>query len=341
MIRKTFFILTICMGLSVRAQQKQLIACSVAFYNLENLFDTIPGANDTEYTPQGATQWNTLKYKSKLSNMAFTISKLGIEKGPVGPAFIGVSEIENRSVLEDLVKEPAIASRNYQIVHYDSPDARGIDVGLLYNPKLFTFEASQSRTLKLADKPTFKTRDQLVVRGRIFGELFHVVVNHWPSRRGGEDNSSPLREAAARLTRTIVDSVQKAFPESKIIVMGDLNDDPFNKSLTDALRAVRDPKDATNGNLYNPFWAILDGGIGSLAYKGQWNLFDQIIINDKLIGKDRSTLKFWNAEVFNRDFLKQEEGQYKGYPKRTHAGGVWLNGYSDHFPTLIYLVKEK
>ena len=339
MNRKTFIISLLLMATFAYSQEKRLAAYSVAFYNLENLLDTIAGPNDKEYTPQGSAHWDTYKYNCKLTNMSYVLSKLALEKCPLGPALIGITEVENRSVINDLVKQPSIAKRNYQIVHYESPDHRGIDVAMLYNPRLFTYETSVSRTLFVPAEPTFRTRDQLVVRGRIAGELFHVVVNHWPSRRGGEERSSPMREAAAGLVKSIVDSVQRAWPETKVLVMGDLNDDPTNNSLRKILGAKRNQYEVPKGGLYNPFWEILDSGVGSLSYKGQWNLFDQIILNDKLIGKDRSQLKFWKAEVFSADFLKQQEGEYKGSALRTSAGGVWLNGYSDHFPTIVYMVK--
>ncbi|MEI7676320.1 MAG: endonuclease/exonuclease/phosphatase family protein [Bacteroidales bacterium] len=338
MNRKSFLIYLLLVTTVTFSQEKKYKLQAMAFYNLENLFDTIPGSNDSEYSPNGSAKWNTFKYNNKLANMSYSISKFAIEKCPLGPAVIGVSEVENQSVMEDLVKQKNIASRNYQIVHYESPDYRGIDVGLLYNPRLFTYEASQARVFKIKSDPGFKSRDQLVVRGRIDGELFHVVVNHWPSRRG--DRSSSFREAAAALAKSIVDSVEQAWPETKVVVMGDLNDDPSDVSVSKVLGAKKKQSDVVSGGLYNPFWEILDGGVGSLAYKGQWNLFDQIMVNDKLLGKDRSTLKFFKAEVFNREFLKQQEGEFKGYPLRTSAGGVWLNGYSDHFPSIMFMVKE-
>lgn len=324
------------------AQNKKLAVYGVGFYNLENLFDTINtnGKYDLEFSPEGARRWNGQKYWSKQKNMAYAISQMGKETVPGGLAVLGVSEIENKSVLEDLVKMNDLAAQNLKIVHYDSPDKRGVDVGLLYNPKQFRVLASQSRRLTVEGKPDFLTRDQLVVTGLLGGEKISFVVNHWPSRLGGESQSSPLREAAAGLTKSIVDSLLQLDPKSNVVVMGDLNDDPINKSCKDVLRAKKKEKEVAQGDMYNTMWQFFDKGIGTLAYKGQWNLFDQIIITPNLLGKDRSHLKFWKAEVFNKSFLMNEEGAYKGYPKRTHAAGIFLNGYSDHFPTLIYLVKE-
>lgn len=326
-------------------QRKQFAVYAVAFYNLENLFDTIdqPDVLDEEFTPQGGMRWTSLKYNNKLKNLSYAISQLATDGPfplPNGPAIIGISEIENRGVVEDLIKTGKLAERNYGIVHYDSPDRRGVDVGLIYDKDQFTLENSDSFRLVYPADTSMRTRDQLLVNGILGGERVHIIVNHWPSRLGGEKQSRPKREAAAALTKHIADSVLTADPNSKVIIMGDLNDDPNNTSCKVVLGAKKDQKDVKPGGYYNTMWNFFDKGIGSLAYQGSWNLFDQIIISSNLLGKDRSTLKFVKAEIFNRDFLKQTEGKYKGYPKRTHAGGVYLNGYSDHFPTLIYLAKE-
>lgn len=347
---KTTLLLAIFIGFACTAK-KDVVTTSnkkvnvqlscVAFYNLENLFDTIDneGVNDLEYTPGGSNKWNTLKYNAKQKNMSYALSQLGLDHSPVGAAVIGVCEIENRGVLEDLVKQPNLASRSYDIVHYDGPDRRGVDVALLYNPKLFIVSNSKSYRLRTQD-PNFLTRDQLMVSGYLLGEKVHFIVNHWPSRSGGELPSRPKRNAAAELTRSIVDSLFRVEPKARIIVMGDLNDDPSNESCAKILGAKRNLEDVKENELYNVFWNTHDKGIGSLSYNDQWNLFDQIIVSHELAHGDRTKLKLWKSEVFKRNFLIQQEGRYKGIPLRTHAGGVWLNGYSDHLPTLIYLVKE-
>ena len=323
------------------AQDKKVVPYAIAFYNLENLFDTINnnGNYDLEYSPMGDKKWNGKKYYAKLNNMAHALSQLAKDVCPLGPAVIGVSEVENRSVLEDLIKTGDLAKRNLEIVHYDSPDVRGIDVGLLYNPLFFTVTSSKPYRLTLPDNPNFRTRDQLLVSGLLDGEKFHFIVNHWPSRRGGEKASRHLRVAAAKLTKHIADSIRSADPEAKIVIMGDLNDDPNNISVRDILAAKGDRRNVKDSNLFNPMAELHKKGIGSLGYSGSWNLFDQIIISGNLLGTDRTTFKFWKAEVFNKDFLIAQEGQYKGYPLRTHSGNVFLNGYSDHFPVLIYLLK--
>jgi hypothetical protein len=324
-------------SVSAQTQPKTLKSYVIGFYNLENLFDTIhqAGVNDYEYLPNGTMKWGTMKYTNKIHNMAYAISQF-----PKGLALMGVAEVENRGVLEDLVKQPSIANYHYRIVHTDSPDRRGVDVALLYNPRLFQVTGYKAFRLTIPNDTSFRTRDQLLVSGLLDGEEVFVLVNHWPSRSGGEERSRPKRDAAAALARSVCDSLFAINPATKIIVMGDLNDDPFNESLKDYLKAKLKADQVKPGELYNPMWELYNKGIGSLAYNDQWDLFDQIIVSYGWLGKDYSTWKFHKAEIFNRDFLKQKEGAYKGYPLRTHAGGVWQNGYSDHFPSMIYIVKE-
>ncbi|MCK9180483.1 MAG: endonuclease/exonuclease/phosphatase family protein [Bacteroides sp.] len=325
----------------VTQAQKQYGAYCIAFYNVENLFDTVddpdnPG--DDEYTPSGSYAWTPEKYQKKLDNIAYVINKLGKEVTPAGPAIVGLAEVENRVVIEDLVKNKQIADKNYQVVHYDSPDWRGIDVGLIYNPSLFQMTHSAVHVYHHPDKPNMKTRDQLVVSGILAGELVHVIVAHWPSRYGGKGSDN--REVAAGIANEIADSLYQIDPAAKVILMGDLNDDPADRSTRVIMNAKRDEKEVKPQGWFNTMWKLHDQGIGSLAYQDKWNLFDQIIVSHALLGKDYSTLKFWKAEVFNRDFLLQKEGKKKGYPLRTFSGTTFLNGYSDHFPTLIYLLKE-
>lgn len=328
-------------------QGKRYNMYGVMFYNLENLFDTINqnGTYDLEFTPQGARRWNTQKYNSKLHNMAYAISQMKTDYTPMGPVIIGVSEVENINVLKDLVRQPEIKDWHLQIVHHDSPDRRGIDVGLLYNPRFFKVLNVTNQRLHIDKYPDFKTRDQMCVTGMLAGEKVSVIVNHWPSRLGGEERSSWLREAAGALCRRTIDSLLLDDANQGIIFMGDLNDDPMNKSLTQALGAKHKLEDMKEpGDMYNPWWDKLSKGIGTLAYKGSWNLFDQILMNKYLTeytnSKEKPRLTFLRAEVLNRDFLRTTDGERQGYPLRTFASGVWLNGYSDHFPTEIFLVKE-
>lgn len=319
----------------------------VMFYNLENLFDTINtnGTYDLEFSPKGARQWNSQKYWSKQHNIAHAISQMATQHTPQGPAIIGVSEVENKSVLQDLVRQAEIKDWHLQIVHYEGNDRRGIDVGLLYNPRMFKVLNSTCQRLYVPENPEFRTRDQLCVTGLLAGDKVSVIINHWPSRLGGQEQSSWLREATAAMARRTIDSLLTDDPDQGIIFMGDLNDDPMDKSCAQVLGGKRDIKDVKQvSDLYNPWWEKLDKGIGTLAYRGNWNLFDQIMVNGYLTQySDKNSkphLTFLRAEVLNRQFLRTSEGDRQGYPLRTYSGGVFLNGYSDHFPTEVFLIKE-
>ncbi len=325
------------------AQGKRYQVFGVAFYNLENLFDTINnnGSYDLEFSPQGSRNWTGKKYWDKIHNMAYAISNLKTDITPNGPAIIGISEVENRSVVEDLVNDEQIRSKFYRIIHHDSPDRRGIDVALLYNPRMFSVLNVTHHVLSIPDNPDFRTRDQTCVTGLLAGEKLSVIIGHWPSRTGGEAASRYLRVAAAKLAKHIADSLLRVDPNQNVIIMGDLNDDPFNESCAEVIGAVKEQKDVKPGGWFNPWWSVLDKGIGSLAYRGQWNLFDQILVNSNLVGKDRATLKYLKCKVHNDiPGMRTESGDRQGYPLRTFSSGVYLNGYSDHFPTQIFLVRE-
>ncbi len=333
------FLTVILFATAAKPAGKKMQAAGIAFYNLENLFDTIPNNpenRDLEFTPDGKNQWDGRKYWSKIHNMAQAISRFTTRTTPNGPAIIGVSEIENRSVLEDLVADPQISKWNLQIVHHDSPDARGVDVGLLYNPKYFKVENVTNHRLTAIPR---RTRDQMCVVGSLMGQRIAVIVNHWPSRLGGQEQSSPNREAAAELCKTIADSLWRTDPDMGVIIMGDLNDDPQDKSCAKVLGAKRDIKDADEHGFYNPWWEMLDKGIGTLAYKSQWNLFDQIIVSGNIANGADTKWHYYKAMVHNFDFLKDTQGSRQGYPLRTFSAGSFLNGYSDHFPTEILLVR--
>ena len=322
--------------------RKATIAC-ISFYNVENLFDTIdsPGIRDTEYTPQGDKQWNSERYWDKIQKMAKVIADIGTEMTPDGSAIVGLAEVENKLVLNDLVNNPQIKDRNYRIVHYDSPDRRGVDVALIYQPKYFTYLSSKPYLFIPDGKEDFYSRDVLLVTGLFRGEPMHILVNHWPSRIGGERRSRPLRNAAAQLNRHIIDSLMQANPEAHILVMGDFNDDPINESMKKHLGTSWNSDKLKEGELYNPFYDFYRRGIGTLAWHDSWNLFDMIVMNQTLLTENKSTYTFLRAGVFNRRYLVQTEGRFAGYPWRTHAGNTYLGGYSDHFPVYIYVVRER
>lgn len=328
------------------AQKEQYKVAAIGFYNLENLFDTLdnPLINDEDFLPTGRLLWNTEKYMSKQANMAKVVSQLATDLTPDGVAVLGVAEIENRKVLEDLCMQEPLKARQYQIVQYDSPDERGIDCGLLYQPKYFKPVGSKALPVLLKDPKTNTqdfTRDILYVAGTFDGELIHIMVGHWPSRRGGEAASAWARATAAQVCKTASDSIRAVQPDAKIIVMGDLNDDPDNKSVTVVLQSKGKSEKVEDGDFYNPFYDIFKEGNGSLAYRDSWNLFDQIMVSKAFIHKKTGGWQLYKAQVFRQPWLLQTDGQFKGYPFRTFVGDIFINGYSDHLPTFLYFLKKQ
>jgi predicted extracellular nuclease len=344
MIKKLFAASLLFISLQAAAQKKDYRPLVIGFYNLENLFDTLDNTsiNDEEFLPSGPRNYNSAIYYDKLERLSTVISQIGTEISPDGPALLGVAEVENDTVLQDLVKQKLIASRNYKIVHYDSKDARGIDVGLLYNPKYFTPEASNNLYVQLpgGSKDAYYTRDILWVKGKLDGETVHLYVNHWPSRSGGEKRSAPGRNAAAQVCKDHIDSITAADPMAKIVVMGDLNDDPINESVAVILNAKGSVGQVRKSGLYNPWMELYKKGIGTLAYQDAWGLFDQIIISHAWLDKDQSGFFYYQPQVFNRSYLVENNGKWKGYPMRTWDGNTYRGGYSDHFPTYLVFLKS-
>ncbi len=329
----------------ILAQKQQYKSAIVAFYNLENFYDTIdnPNINDEDFLPNGPKNYNSKVYFTKVEHLATVISQIGTDINPDGIAFIGVAEIENDTVLNDLIHHPLLKARGYKIVHYDSKDIRGVDVALLYNLKYFTVIESKKLFVHLPEgtKSSYFTRDVLWVKGILNGDTIHVFVNHWPSRVGGEQRSAPGRAAAAQVDKNFIDSIEAHQPDAKIIVMGDLNDDPVNESITKVLGAKGNVADVKPGGLYNPWVDLYKKGIGTLAYNDAWGLFDQIMISYSWLNKNQSGYFFYQQHIFNKEFMVENIGKYKGYPMRTWDGNVYRGGYSDHFPTYIILLKKQ
>ena len=341
-----FFTICLLISFSLNAQKERKFKVhTIAFYNLENLFDTI---NDTtkfdEASPIMEMKFDRESvYKKKVMNMARVISEIGADVSNNTPAIIGIAEVENKEVIDDLANDPALLHKDYGIVHYNSPDARGIDVALMYQKSIFTPTNTSKHELIIYDDYTRKrvyTRDQLLVSGFLDGEKIHVIVSHWPSRSGGEARSRPKRVAAAKLNKRIIDSLQAIDPYAKIFSMGDLNDDPTNASLKDVLQAKRNKKDVKLKGIYNPMESFFRKGLGSNAYRDAWSLFDQILITKPLLEDDYSSFRFYKAGIFNAYYLTNKKGRYKGYPFRSFADGGFTNGFSDHFPVYVHIIKE-
>ena len=345
-MRHTIFALAAFLIFATRvdAQNRKLSVHAVCFYNLENLFDTTHDKDkiDYDFLPDGSYHWDENKYTNKLNNMARTLCDLGTDKVPYGASIVGVVEVENDHALDDLMAVPCMKQRGYKYIHYEGPDKRGVDCALIYNPKAFKVEKSFHKLYVFEHGDTAqKTRPFLCVQGKLAGDNLTILVCHLPSR--GHDNI--YREDGARQARAITDSIRQADPSQHIMVMGDMNDDPDNTSMAKFLGARRKMKDVGEGDFFNPWWDILrNKGQGTLAYQGGWNLFDQIVCSRNMLDlkdtKEYKELTLYGYHIFKRDYLLQQEGKYKGTPKRTHAGGVWLNGFSDHLPTVTYIVKE-
>ncbi|WP_413511066.1 endonuclease/exonuclease/phosphatase family protein [Myroides odoratus] len=351
MVKKIVLIL-FCVWFSVSsAQEKKYQVHTIAFYNCENLFDTIrdPKIYDEEWTPNGAQAWTKKKYEKKIENLTRVMSQIGTDENQFMPTIIGLAEVENRGVLEDLIRAPAMVPGTYDIVHYDSPDRRGIDVGLLYNKKHFVPTSTSKHALYIYDQnkkskgtdnsaKRIYTRDQLLVTGLLDGEEVHFIVNHWPSRVGGEKASSPNREAAAALNVKIIDSLQTINPKAKVITMGDMNDGPYNNSIKKVLQAEGDKNEVKPQGIFNPMEKMSKEGLGTLAYRDAWDIFDQMLLTEAYLQEGYDSWKFWKARIFKKPFMVQSAGQYKGYPLRNSNSEP---GFSDHFPVYIYLVKEQ
>jgi len=322
--------------------QKTKTSILVSFYNVENFYDTIndPKFDDEEFLPNGANKWNSEKYWKKVENISKVLSDLGKANSKLCPTVAGLCEVENETVLKDLVNSNNLKKCNYDFILYNSRYVRGVDVALLYQKDRVAVINSKPYPLIIPGDSTFTTRDQLLVSAIIDGELFHFIVNHWPSRRGGEKRSEPHRIAAATLCRHIVDSIFKTDSLAKIIIMGDFNDDPTNKSILEVLKAKPNKVEVKQKELYNPFYDIfVKKGIGSLAYNDKWNLFDQFIVSYPLISKQFKGYKLIKAAIFNASYLLQKNGQFAGYPFRTYVGNNFIGGYSDHLPSYIILAK--
>lgn len=317
---------------------------TVAFYNLENLFDT---KNDTlifddDRTPEGKDNWTEERYLQKIEHLSKVISEIGSLANASAPDIVGVCEVENLDVLQDLIQHRNLAPSNYGIIHFDSPDERGIDVALLYKKDAFIPVNFNSHRLLLFNDEGVRdyTRDQLIVQGLLDNEKVYFIVNHWPSRSGGEARSRPFRLEAAKLNKRIIDSVRRQDNTAKIISMGDFNDDPIDPSFKKILKIKGELKHLDSLSLYGPMEKLFKKGKGSLAYRDKWNLFDQLYMTSNLINDQKESYSFWKAGIFTPSYLMDPKGRYKGYPLRTYAGGSYIGGYSDHFPVYLYLIRK-
>lgn len=338
MCKFSFFLACLLLGFvinSSNAQPAHRNRIAVAFYNCENFFDTTdnPAKDDEEFTPGGKYHYNTRIYRQKLHNIASVIKGMNAEKGP---AIIGFAEVENSIVLDALVKQPEIAKNRYKYVWYDGPDPRGINVALMYDPAQFKVLKSEPLQVDIsATGGKSVTRDVLHVSGILAGDTVHIFVNHWPSRRGGEQESASKRAIAAKANKAAANKLFKNTPNARIIIMGDLNDNPDDLSITGVLGAKENVSGATAASaLYNPFAAMYKSGTGTEVFRKKWNLFDQIIVSGSLLQGKK--LRYTSAEVYKPEIIINKYKGHEGEPHRSFKGTYWINGYSDHFPVITY-----
>ncbi len=308
---------------------------TVAFYNLENLFDTVndPKTLDDDFTPGTEMDWSEKRYTKKLKKLGRIISQIGYAETSHPPVLLGVAEVENETTLKGLVNSKFLKSKNYGYAHFDSPDERGIDTALLFRKDYFEVLHKEAITLLVNNEEGVRdfTRDILYVKGKLENEIVHILVNHWPSRREGVEKTNHKRVAAAIKNREIISKITADNPQEKIIVMGDFNDDPHNESS----------KTLTGENFYNPMELLHTKYSGSLNYQHSWNLFDQIVISNNFLQQHENSFQFEEANIFNIQELKEFKGKFKGNPFRTYAGPHYLGGISDHFPVFsIFSIKN-
>ena len=308
--------------------------CTIAFYNIENLYDTIndPDVDDEEFLPGGKNNWTGERFEKKIYNLAKVIDSLG-----GGPSILGLSEVENRFVLETLVAHKKIAKKDYGIVHENSIDKRGIDVAMIYKKSDFKPLFHKMARVSLPDDPEFITRDIMIVKGLLFSKPVYFFINHWPSRRGGDVESRPKRIAAAKVARYSIDTILKSDPKANIILMGDFNDSPTDQSIVEYLGAADSP-DAKGLVLFDAMASLAKAGDGSHSYKEEWNMLDQIIVSKNLLeSKSKLQYELNSAAVYRPLWMHDKYSKHKGAPYRTYAGPKFIGGYSDHFPVYIKL----
>ena len=333
------FVLAMILAVVVFAQPAYNKAV-IGFYNVENLFDTIddPNKNDEHFLPDGDYRWGSARYNAKLEALSKVISEMAALDG--GLVVLGVSEIENEQVLQDLVATERLKPYHLSVCHHESPDRRGVDVAFLYDASRFKILSTRACPTIVPNNPDFITRDQWLMTGILDAtDTLDIVVNHWPSKSGGEQRSLPGRLAAGQLGRHIADSVLNSRPNAKFIYMGDLNDNPTSKCIMQEMGTKTKPEKLTSTDLYNPMWKLFRDGIGSYAYRDSWEMLDNIIISGGLVNAAPGTYKFRSAHIFRKDYMFTKTGSYMDYPYRTFAGGNYQGGYSDHLPVYIVLTK--
>lgn len=336
----TFLLLIGCSRSPTASKKGRLY--TVAFYNTEEFFDTEnnPRTEDDAFTPTGEREWTEERYNTKRKNIAHVIAGIG---GEGGPAIVGLAEVENKQVVEELVNTPPLRKFNYEVIHYDMPDEQGMDVALIYQPKHFRPTNTETINIEFSDAE-YSSRDILQVKGEFRGELVTLYVNHWPTRSqtpAGRQNDSRLR-SAARILRQRINQQQAADPNAKIIVLGDFDVEPDAAVMSEVLNATGRPDPAYNEELFNTHYLPFVNGFGSYASRGELQMPDQILVSKPLLN-NKEGLQYvrGSAGIHDPNEIKQLFGKYRGTPSRTFSENLYLGGYSDHFPVYIQLRKKR
>lgn len=327
-----FVVLLLWTTMSTKCTKKA--AMHVGFYNVENLFDTLddPNKRDEYFTPSGPVKWTSERYQTKLTNLSVIINQMAEGKAP---AILGLCEVENRRVLEDLVAQELLMDEAYEIIHVESEDERGIDNALFYQKESYTPFEHGVEQIDLGAYSD-KTRDILWVKGLLpNADTLIVMVNHWPSRSGGKEGSEPKRLLAAKTLRVLVDQMERTHPNAAILILGDFNDEPTDRSLRYVLEAATTKEE---GELFNLTGRLDSMGSGTYCYRGNWNMLDQIIVNEKLYDGSGIDADPTRTGIKSEPWMVQTDSNYFGYPLRTYGGRKYLGGYSDHFPVYTTLV---
>ncbi|MEO1434953.1 MAG: hypothetical protein AAFV80_05410 [Bacteroidota bacterium] len=334
MMQKQLFIIGLVLAFAGQLAAQQY-PYKLAFYNVENLFDTVddPTKVDEDFTPEGKQKWDIERYETKLDRIGEVFENLNY------PELIGLCEVENEQVCLDLADQARLKAQEYGVAHLESPDRRGIDNALLYKKAIFTVHKIEGIRINYPEgyleEEEYTTRDVLVVHGTFKQKHeLTILVNHWPSRRGGLAASEPKRTYVAEKVGDFVDSVCTINSKARIVIMGDFNDEPANKSIKEVLGASMDTELAEGERCINLMGPLDEAGKGSYNYRGNWNMLDQIMISPYLLQK-KSKFKFGPAEIFMGEFLIYKHDRFGDMPNRTYGGPNYYGGYSDHFAVFV------
>ncbi|MCB0754714.1 MAG: endonuclease/exonuclease/phosphatase family protein [Flavobacteriales bacterium] len=308
-------------------------AVEVVFYNVENLFDTVEDTTvwDDEFLPDSAKDWTQERYQKKLTDLAKVLTEISEDDLP---EIIGLCEVENRQVVEDLFATDSLGKKKYKVIHEQSPDFRGIDVALAYDSELMSELYHEAIRLSFSFDPETKTRDILYAKLLSCGDTLHVFVNHWPSRRGGQEQSEPKRLKAATVLRTKIDSILLKDQKAKVIAMGDFNDYPNNRSMTEIMNC----EPGANQRLKNLTYDFHEAGLGTYNYRGEWGMLDQFIVSDGLLFSAAGCATTDSSvAIFKEDWMMYFPEEGSPSPSKTYGGPNYYGGYSDHLPIRLTL----